>query len=117
MRVAVGYCDRIEAYLSSRKEWKRVKVFVDHKPHMKRVIWAVRFQVEGKSYTEIAKQMRDETNHEPSVATVKRGVDEVLDIIGLDVDRRSEVKRGPKLGSTQSSEAKTTRATLRSLGC
>lgn len=116
MRVAATYCDKVDAYISKQGDWKRVKVFVDHRAHLKHISWAVRFQIEGKSYSEIAREMRNELDEEPSVSTVKRGVGEVLDMIGLDFDRRRDVKRGPKLGSVLSSATKVRSKTLRSLG-
>lgn len=115
-RVGAGYCDLVQKYLSKQIGWKKAKVFVDHRAHMKHVFWAVMFQLEGKSYSEIANEMPAAIGKTPAVSTVKRGVSEILDIIRLDTDRRRQVKRGPKPGSVQSDPAKMTRDVLQSLG-
>jgi len=115
-RVAEEYCGRVEKYLSTLGDWKKAKVFVDHRAHVKHVIWAVMFQVQRKSYSEIARAMGVEIDQEPSVSTVMRGVDEVLNMIGLDDDRRAAVRRGPKPGSVHSESTKASNEILRSLG-
>jgi hypothetical protein len=115
-RVAEGYCSRVEKYLSTLSNWKKAKVFVDHRAHVKHIVWAVMFQVQRNSYSEIARAMGVEIEQEPSVSTVMRGIDEILNMIGLDNDRRAAVRRGPKAGSVHSESTKASNEILRSLG-
>jgi hypothetical protein len=53
-RRAVRYCDAVEKHISNRSDWKKSQVFSSYRSHLKRVIWTVMFQLEGKSYSEIA---------------------------------------------------------------
>lgn len=115
-RVAAVYCDSVEEFLSKQRGWKKSKVYPDHRAHLKHVIWAVMFQVEGKSYSDIANEMQVAIKELPTVSTVKRAVSGILDLISLDTDRRQEVRRGPKRGSKHSASKKASRDVLRSLG-
>jgi hypothetical protein len=115
-RVAAAYCDSVEKFLSKQSGWKKAKVHPDHRAPLKHTIWAVMFQVEGKSYSEIAKEMQAMIEELPAVSTVKRAVATILNTIGLDSDRRQEVKRGPKRGTKHDASTKVRRQTLRSLG-
>lgn len=114
--VALRYCRSVERHLSKRPGWRKSKVFSGHRTHLRHVVWAVMFQLEGKSYSQIAAAMETEFGRLPAVSTIKRGVSEILDLIALDMDRRSEVRRGPKVGSFHSNSTKTRSAILRSLG-
>lgn len=116
VRVAAAYCDSVEKFLARQKGWKKAKVHPDHRAHLKHTVWAVMFQVEGKSYSDIAKETQAKIGELPAVSTVQRAVAKILDTIGLDSDRRQEVKRGPKRGTKHSASTRASRETLKSLG-
>lgn len=94
------YCDRVlEVYDSQvdslgRPIWKRAESKADL---LRNMVWTVKFQVQGKSYSEIA------NTDKFSPSTVKREVESTLDLIGL--SRRPDVKRGRKLGSKDSQDS------------
>lgn len=115
-RVAATYCDSVEKFLSRQSGWKKAKVHPDHRAHLKHTIWAVMFQIEGKSYSEIAKETQAKIGELPAVSTIKRAVATILDTIGLDTDRRQEVKRGPRRGTKHNASTKASREILKSLG-
>lgn len=89
------YCRKVEKHFELQPDWQRTK---QTEIRWRNAKWAVKFQVEKLSYSDIARDSN------VSTSTVKRGVDEILSLIGL--DKRPDSKRGRKQGSKNSYTAK-----------
>lgn len=76
------YCQQVEAAYFE-EDWKQV---AEKRKLTKHLIWTIQFQLQEKSYSQIARAEKIE------VSTVKRAVDETLIILGL--QRRRNVRRG-----------------------
>lgn len=84
------YCNRAEQHFASRG-WERPKERASYQKHLE---WAVRFQVQEELFARIAASPHHSspTAEEVTPYAVRKGVQEVLDLIGLE---RRHVNLGP----------------------
>jgi hypothetical protein len=97
---AEEYCDEVEKHYRAAG-WEKIR---DRKEIRKHLSWAVRFQVNKETFSSIAK------SEEVSVPAVKKAIEHVLELIGI--QKREDSKRGRVLGQGESVRSKT----LRQLG-
>lgn len=97
---AEDYCNQVEKHYRANG-WEKIR---DRREIRKHLSWAVRFQVKKETLTSIAKSAG------ASVAGVKKEVEKVLELIGL--QKREDSKPGRRLGQKESSRSKL----LRELG-
>lgn len=85
---ASKYCDELAAHYDS-EGWHAVNEFSKKTEHF---IWAVEVQILGCGYSQIAVAAGDEGEGGIYTSTVKRAVEEILDLVGL--TRRSDIRPG-----------------------